>query len=128
MVVGCGHLRRIVFEAVAPSVAGVDIDGISVSVQFPYAGHLNVVPSAVVEVFFPEIGGSAVGVVHPVEFPCAVEAQIVCAVFHAAGLAFPEGEIGGAHWFSVNGIYCGVVPFRKGLCRNSEHSAAKDQC
>ena len=84
MVVFHGHHWRVVFEMSAPGEAHVHIFGVAISVQLPHSRHLHRAPCLVVERGVKEVGGSLVGVLHPFEFPHAVERQIVAAAFHVA--------------------------------------------
>ena len=73
MIVFCRHLRRIVFELASPGVSYVDVDRITVTVQFPNAGHLKVVPTFVVEISLIEVSRACICMSHPVEFPRTVQ-------------------------------------------------------
>ncbi len=84
MVVLDGNVGRIVFVAVAPGVAHVHVDGVTVAVELPYGRHHDFVPAAVVEIGAPEIGWALSCVLHPIEFPFAVKAHVVVARGHIA--------------------------------------------
>ena len=73
MIVFCWHLRRIVFKLASPGVSYVDVDRITVTVQFPNAGHLKVVPTFVVEISLIEVSRACICMSHPVEFPRTVQ-------------------------------------------------------
>ena len=72
MIVLRRHLRGIVLELVTPSIAGIDIDGVAITVQLPYGRNLHIVPTFVVETHLPEVGRTLVGIGHPEEFPGSV--------------------------------------------------------
>ncbi len=114
-----GHVGRVVAEVVAPRVTHVDIDRIAVTVQLPHGGHLHRVPRGVVVVGAVEIGGTPVGVLHPVELPSAVERDaigiILVAVFARGGVGRVEDLVGRVHGRAVDLVHFGVVPLGEGL-------------
>ena len=64
---------RLLVEVTTPCEAGVDILWLSEAEHLPVAWHLDVAPLGVIEVSLVEVGRTLVGVLHPVEFPGAVE-------------------------------------------------------
>lgn len=57
MVILCRHFGRVVLELVTPGIAYVHINRITVSVQLPYGGNLQVIPAFVVEAGFQKSVG-----------------------------------------------------------------------
>ena len=76
MVVFHRHFRRIVFEVSAPGKSDVYIDGVTIAVDLPDAGHLHLCPLAVVIVGAVEVLRSLVGIGNPMEAPVTVERQL----------------------------------------------------
>ena len=72
-------------EHVSPSEAYVHIFGVAVAVKFPDARHLHGFPSRVVVVGLVEIGGTLVGIGHPVEFPRSLKREVIGRLCHVAG-------------------------------------------
>ena len=126
MVFGCRHVGRIVLKTAAPGIAGVDINRVTVSLKFPYARYLEVVPAFVIEAGFPEVRGAGVGISYPEEFPGAVQAHKVFGVFlDCLGSHFSifiRKEVC-VHGCPVDGIDLRVLPFFKRLCAGREHTS-----
>ena len=61
--------RRVVLKMSPPGKSDVDIDRISVSVQFPDAGYRHLSPFGVIIIFCPESSRTLVCILNPVEFP-----------------------------------------------------------
>ena len=131
MVVFCRHFGRIVLELVAPCVAHVYIYRVAISVQFPYGGHLQVVPAFVIETGFPKIGRAGVGIFHPVEFPCTVQCHVVCRLFFhsfSGCVCIFKSEVVSVHWCAVHGIDFRIAPFLEGLCACREGKDCEQAC
>ena len=113
MVVFHRHSWWLFVEVSAPGEARVHIFGIAISVEFPHTGHRHLSPLRVVEVGFVEVGGSLVGILHPVEFPCAVEREKSCRLAHVAlhgqGFVFKGKEVC-VHVHAVHFVHLQVVP------------------
>ena len=112
------HHRRIVAELVAPSISNVFINGVAVAVKFPDSWHRHGSPALVVEVDAIEVGWTHIAVLHPVEFPNAVERQEVLGFLADSGFGFLcifVGEIVGVHWQPVHLVEFGVLPFLESL-------------
>ena len=62
-------------EMSAPGETYVHIDRVAVAVHFPDARYGEVFPLRVVEVGAEEVGGSLVGILHPVKPPVAVQGK-----------------------------------------------------
>ena len=71
---------RLLVEVTTPCEAVVDILWLSEAGYLPVAWHLDVAPLGVIEVSLVEVGRTLVGVLHPVEFPGAVERKEVFAL------------------------------------------------
>ena len=71
---------RLLVEVTTPCEAVVDILWLSEAEHLPVAWHLDVAPLGVIEVSLVEVGRTLVGVLHPVEFPGAVERKEVFAL------------------------------------------------
>ena len=72
--------RRVLAEVeqgVVEFVGFVHVDSRAVSLTFPVAGDIDVRPSTGIERRFIEILRAEVGVLHPMEFPCTIQAHIV---------------------------------------------------
>ena len=77
MVVFGGNEWGIVSELASPCVSYVHVDRVAVAIQFPHAGHFDVVPAFVVKVGLEEVGWACVSVSHPVKFPKSVQSHEV---------------------------------------------------
>ena len=75
VVLGLGHVGRVVGIVAAPCVAHVDVDRVAVAVEFPHARHGHAAPRLVVVVDAADALGTLPGVAHPVEAPHAVERE-----------------------------------------------------
>ena len=59
-----------------PCIGGVHIDGIAVTIQFPYSRHRHRAPMRVVIIQRIESLGTLVGTLHPMELPLALDAHV----------------------------------------------------
>ena len=111
------HIRRIVLILITPRETGIHIDRVTISVQFPYPGHLHIIPTFIIETDFPKIGRTLVGICHPKEFPCAVQAHKVLGLFFCSLCRFfiLECKKSRMHRSTVDCIYFWILPFAKGL-------------
>ena len=114
MVLGIGHIGRIVPEITAPGIADIHIDGVAVTVQLPHPRHGHAAPRRIVVVDGPDAGRTLRSVAYPVEFPYAVERQ-----------ALARGERR-AHRQAVDFIDGRILPFTPGLGAGSQH--ARKRC
>ena len=78
------HFRRIVFKVSPPCKTNVYIHRITVSVQFPDAGHGHISPFAVVERLGIKIRWTLVGMLHPIKFPLSMQRKEVIRSLHVA--------------------------------------------
>ena len=79
-----GYLGRIVFKVSPPCKTNVYIHRITVSVQFPDAGHGHISPFAVVERQGIKIRWTLVGMLHPIKFPLSVQRKEVIRSLHVS--------------------------------------------
>ena len=75
VVVFCGYEGRVVLELVSPGITDIYIDRITITIQFPYSGHFNVVPSFVVKTSLIEVSRARVCISYPVKFPETVQSH-----------------------------------------------------
>ena len=68
-----GDLGRTALEEIAPHIAAIDIDRVSVTVEFPHAGHGNGTPPLVIVVGTVVVLRTVPGILHPVELPQSVK-------------------------------------------------------
>ena len=71
------HLWGIVLEVSAPCETDVHVFGVAVAVKLPDARNRHCLPRRVVERSAEEVGRTLVGVLHPVEFPLALNREKV---------------------------------------------------
>ena len=117
-------------EVTTPRVANVYVDGIAVAVELPHCGYLHIVPALVVERRGEEVGGTLVGVLNPVESPCAIERETIWTLLIAicalgAGHAL-ENLVGRVHRLAIDCIYVGVLPL--GKCLRLRANSGKQGC
>ena len=110
-----GHERSCHGEALTPAEAHVHVLGIAISVHFPDARHGHGVPAAVIQVGLVEIIATTLGILRPVEFPVALQREIVGGAGlvisrHGLGLIGGIGEETGVEGESVDGVHLHVVP------------------
>ena len=67
------HVRRIVLEEIAPGIAYIEIQRVTVTVEFPDSGKRHRTPSAVIIAHLIIIHGAVTGVFHPIELPDAMQ-------------------------------------------------------
>ena len=109
-----GHSRRFSVEMSFPRETRIDINRVAVAVHFPNAGHGNRSPTRIVEIRLEKVGGTLVAVLHPVEFPRAMQRQ---EVFRLRAVAFQcqllvfVGEKRGVQRQSVDFIHVQVLDF-----------------
>ena len=77
VVVFCGHCWRLLVKVAAPRKSRVHILRVTISVEFPNAWNGHCAPSRVIKVGLEEISRALVGILHPLEFPCAMQRQEV---------------------------------------------------
>ena len=130
MVLLDGDVGRVVAEVATPSVTNVYIDRVAIAVQLPHSGNLHIIPALVVERGSVEVGGTLVGILHPVEAPCAVERETICALLVAIcalGISHVlENLVGRVHRLAVNCIYVGILPL--GKCLRLRADSGKQGC
>ena len=118
MVILCRHFGRVVLELVTPGIAYVHINRITVSVQLPYGGNLQVIPAFVVEAGFPEISRTGVCILYPVELPGSVQSHVVSWLFFVCFLScicILKSKVVRVHRRTVYRIYFRIAPFLEGL-------------
>ena len=76
MVILGRNCRWLLVEVPTPRKTHVDIFRLSIAQHFPVARHLYILPLGVIEIFLEEVGRTLVGILYPVEFPCAIEREI----------------------------------------------------
>ena len=109
-----GHSRRLSVEMGLPREARIDINRVAVAVHLPDARHGNRSPTRIVEVRLEKVGGTLVAVLHPVEFPRAVQRQEVLrlrAVAFQRQLLVFVGKKRGVQRQSVDFIHVQVLDF-----------------
>ena len=102
MILELRYVRRIILEEIAPRIAYIDIQRITVTVEFPNSRKRHRAPSAVIIVHLIIIHGAVTGVFHPVELPETVQG-------HSLRLRYIESR---GHSLAANPIDIRVSPCR----------------
>ena len=129
MIVLCRNFRRVVLELITPSITGVYINRIAITVQFPHSGNLQIIPTTVIETYFPEVGGTLVGIAYPREFPGTVQSHVISRLGFLAlhgGICRFIGKVISVHGSTVHGIDFRIKPLFKGLCICSQSQGCKE--
>ena len=129
MIVLCRNFRRVVLELITPSIAGVYINRIAITVQFPHSGNLQIIPAFVIETYFPEVGRTLVGIAYPREFPGTVQSHVISRLGFLAlhgGICRFIGKVISVHGSTVHGIDFRIKPLFKGLCICSQSQGCKE--
>lgn len=127
MITFSGHVRRVVLELISPGISDIDIDRVSVAVQFPYGRNLHVVPTFVIEACFPEIGRTCICIFDPEKFPGTIEAHVIGRFFFnglGSSVCVFVSEKVGMHRCSVDRIDFGILPFFEGLSLTGKYAGA----
>ena len=119
VVVDSRNVRRIVLVLVSPGISYIDINRVTITVQFPYGRNLQVVPTFVVEAGFPEVCRTCIGVFYPEELPGTVQTHEVLRFFldcFAGSIRILVCEEISVHRCTVYSIDFRVLPFLESLC------------
>ena len=111
MILGIGHLGRVVREIAAPGIAHIHVDRVAVAVQLPHARHGHAAPGGIVVVGAEEVLRAFRGVARPVETPHPVERK---------PLARIERRV---HGQAVDFIHGRILPFAARLSRGDGRTA-----
>ena len=131
MVVFFRHEGRIVPIAIAPGIAYIHINGITIAIQFPNTRYRHIGPAFIIETGLPEIGRTRISIFHPEELPGTVQRHKVRRMFLYAlsgGIGRFVSEITGVHGRAVHGINLRVTPFLEGLGTCRKGSGSQQPC
>ena len=116
VVVG-GHKRRGILMLASPGIGNVGVLRVTVTIEFPAAGHGDGLPVGVVECGLEEVAPVIDGIALPAELPVAIDAQVTGRCLGRKHRRFDRfvAKESGVHGQTIDGIDLGVLPFLEGL-------------